>query len=244
MPITLPTEIIPAGSISPRTLIIYGAPKIGKTAISIALENYLLLELEPNGAEYIPAMKLQLTCIEQIAGFEDAIRKVKTSTFSPYKYLIVDTLDQLEAWAEKEATRRYKASIIGKNFNGDTVLELQKGGGYLHLRNVFYEYFNRLRMLAPYTIFIGHVKDSLLGTEGKEVSSKDLDLTGKVKNIACAYADATGLAFRDKDGKLKISFFTNDTANCGSRCPHLSGKVFEFSNPATKENWKQIYPDL
>jgi hypothetical protein len=145
---------------------------------------------------------------------------------------------------EKEATRRYKASIIGANFKGDSILELPKGGGYLHLRNVFYEYFQRFRALAKYTIFIGHVRDALLTQDGKEVSSKDLDLTGKIKNISCAYADAIGHCFRTKEGILTISFKTVDTVTCGSRAEHLCGKEFVFSQPATLENWKQIYTHL
>jgi len=237
MPLQLPTAPVKAEAASPRTLIIYGPPKIGKTTIVTALEDYLLVELEPNGAAYVDAFKVQLDNILQIAQLEDAI---KSATKKP-KVLVVDTLDQLEAWSEIEATRRYKQSVMGKTFGGNSVIELPKGGGYFFLRNCFYEYFNRFRMLAPYTIFIGHIKDSLLGEEGKEVASKDLDLTGKVKNIACAYADAIGRAYRDKDGKLKISFNTTDSANCGSRCPHLVGKTLEFSNPANTNDWKQIY---
>ena len=240
----LPTIATAASSQSPHTLIIYGAPKIGKTTSVTALENYLLVELEPTGANYVSAVKLQFDCIEQFVGLEEAIKRKSNGANKPYKFIITDTLDELEVWVEKEATRRYKASVIGSTFKGNSVLELAKGGGYLHLRNCFYEYFNRIRNLAPYTIFIGHVKDSMLGTDGKEVNSKDLDLTGKVKNIACAYADATGYAYRDKNGKLQITFYTTDTANCGSRCGHLAGKTFQFDQPATKENWKQIYPDL
>ena len=244
MPLTFPkpNEPIPPTDVSPRTLILYGPPKIGKTTVITSLPDYLLVELEPNGAKYVSAVKIELDNILQIAQVEDHFKK--SNPKPTFRFLVVDTLDQLEVWAELEATRRYKASTIGSTFKGDSVLELPKGGGYFHLRNTFYEYFNRLRSLAPYTIFLGHVKDGLLGVEGKEVASKDLDLTGKVKNIVCSYADATGHAFRAKDGKFTVNFKTTDIANCGSRCAHLAGKEFVFDQPATVENWKQLYPNL
>ena len=236
MPLTLPTVPTPATHLSPKALIIYGPPKVGKTSISAVLPESLLVDIE-DGSDYVTATKLKLSNIFEFTALEDAIKKAN----KPYKYGILDSLDKLEEWCEEEATRRYKASVIGQSFKGATVLLLPNGGGYMHLRNVFYEYFQRFRQLFPYTIFIGHVRDRMLGTEGKEVSAKDLDLTGKVRNIACAYADAIAYAYRAKDAKLTLSFVTNDLVNCGSRCDHLRGKEFTFSTPATANDWNQIY---
>ena len=246
MPLILPTITEPPRSVSPHVTIIYGPPKVGKTGVTSIIPSNLLLELEPNGAAYCSALKLELNSLSDFHEAEVLLKAQidRAQNKFPYKFITIDTIDQLESWVEIEATRRYKASIVGKTFTGDSVLELAKGGGYLFLRNCFYEYFQRIRMLAPYIILIGHVRDAMLGTDQKYVMSKDLDLTGKVKNMACAYADATGLVMRDKDGKLNITFNTIDTVNCGSRCGHLAGKTFKFNNPATVADWKQIYPDI
>ena len=239
MPFQLPTSPTPAQDPSPRTLILYGPPKVGKTTLIPVLPKSLLVDGE-KGSTYLTAIKVEVNDVFDFAGLEDAIKKAN----KPYTYGCFDTLDSLELMCEKEATRRYKDSAIGKTFKGETVLELPNGGGYLHLRNVFYEYFNRFRQLFPYTIFIGHIRDKFLGVEGKEVAAKDLDLTGKVRNITCAYADAIGHVYRTATGKLTISFKTTDIITCGSRCPHLSGKEFTFDNPPTLDNWKQIYVNL
>jgi hypothetical protein len=236
MPIQLPTQPLPPTDSNPKTLVIYGPPKIGKTSIVAALDDCLIIDLE-NGSNFVTALKVKLDNILQVNGLEEAVKAAKF----PYKYVCVDTLDKLEEWCEVEATARYKASPQGKGFGGKSVLELPQGGGYFHLRNVFYEYFNRLRNLAPNAIFIGHIRDKMLTADGKDVTSKDLDLTGKIRNIVCAYTDAIGHAYRDKDGKLMISFITTDSANCGSRCPHLINKAFSFTSPATTNDWKQIY---
>jgi hypothetical protein len=239
MPITLPTSPTPATTVSPKILTIYGPPKVGKTSICTVLPNSLLIDIE-NGSNYLDAVKLKPDNILQLNEIEAEIRKQKY----PYKFVILDTLDMLETWCEAEATRLYKASIQGKTFTGESVLELPQGGGYFHLRNAFYAYFHKVRLMAPHVIFVGHVRDKMLTAVGKEVSSRDLDLTGKIKNIVCSYSDAIGHIFRDNKGDLKISFITNETLACGSRCSHLKGKEIGFNQPATIENWKQIYPDL
>lgn len=239
MPLTLPTAPISASDSSPKCLILYGPPKVGKTTMVVALQDYLLVDAE-HGSDYVSAVKVIVDDVFDFAGLEDAVKKAG----KPYKFGVFDTLDGLELMCEKEATRRYKESIIGKTFKGVSVLELPNGGGYLHLRNVFYEYFNRFRQLFKYTIFLGHIRDKFLGVEGKEVAAKDLDLTGKVRNITCAYADAIGHVYRTTAGKLTVSFKTTDIITCGSRCPHLTGKELQFDHPPTLENWKQIYTNL
>ena len=52
-----------------------------------------------------------------------------------------------------------------------------------------------------------NLKPSLV--KGKEVAVKDLDLTGKIKQITCANADAVGYIYRD-DEKTMISFDSMD----------------------------------
>lgn len=235
----LPTTPSAVVSTAPRCLILYGLPKVGKTSITSILPDSLLVDLE-HGSDYITALKVQPQTTDDIASLATAINNAK----QPYKFLVVDTIDKLEELCEQEATKTYKASVIGKSFTGVSVLELPNGGGYHYLRMAFTKYFNLLRTLAPYTIFLGHVRDKMLTSEGKEVSVKSLDLTGKVANIACSNADAIGLLRRDTTGILSAHFSTKDTVTCGSRCSHLVGKTITFSSPATLANWKQIYPQL
>lgn len=239
MAITLPTQPVVAQEVDPRCLVLYGPPKIGKSSINLALPSYLLIDTE-DGSEYLSGFKVKINDLFDFNGLEDLIKKAN----KPYEFGILDTADGFELMCEKEATRRYKASTIGSTFKGETVLNLPNGGGYLHLRNVFYEYFHRFKQMFKYCILTGHVRDKNLGTEGKEVAAKDLDLTGKVRNIACAYADAIGYCFRDKQGIFNISFVTNDMTNCGTRAEHLRGQTFKFDSKATLENWKQIYKHI
>jgi hypothetical protein len=242
MPLTLPREPVPAKDGSPKILIVYGLPKIGKTPLVATLPNLLLLDIDkPHGSDYVTCMKMKLDNALQIP---EVARLVAAAQY-PYKYLALDTLDSLEDWAESEGTRLYKASIIGKNFNGDSILELPKGAGYQILRNVYRKLLSPLLTLAPYIILIGHVRDKDLDTGGAAtVSVKALDLTGKLRTIVCGMACAIGHMYRDKQGTPIIDFNTTEETACGVRCKHLIGKQIKFSNPYKVEDWKQIYTDL
>lgn len=240
MPLTLPREPTPAISGSPRILTIYGPPKVGKTTLLSVLPSHLLVDLE-DGSDYVTATKIKLDNALQIKPLVEQI----IAAGKPYKFICIDTIDKVEEWAEAEATRLYKSSVIGKNFNGDSILELPKGAGYLGLRNVFRKFFDSLRSAAPYVIFVGHVRDKdINNTTNTTVSSKDLDLTGKIRNIVCSLSDAIGHVYRNDKGQLIMSFATTETVQCGSRCEHLRGKIVNFSTPTIKDDWKAVYTDL
>jgi AAA domain len=234
----LPLSPVASKSQSPKSLIIYGPPKVGKTSVLAALDNNLITDCE-DGSDFVTALKVKATSLGDIKALGEAI---KTKGY-PYPYVSVDTIDKIEEWCETHATTMYRQSLQGKNFAGRSVLELPNGGGYMWLRQSFHTYFGMLKSFAPRVIFVGHIRDKFLEVNGKEVTAKDLDLTGKIKSIVCSNVDAIGHMFRTKEGKLMLSFKTTENVVCGSRCPHLKGQEFEFGNPASMEDWKKIYID-
>lgn len=244
MPLVLPTSPVPASHINPTCLIIYGAPKVGKSSEILKLKDCLTIDIE-NGTKYLEGLKVNCSSLKELI---ELLTLLREPTSPKYKYIAIDTIDRLEEWCEKAATEVYKVSTMGKSFTGHSVLELPNGGGYLWLRQQFRKYFAMIQQCCEYVIFVGHIRDKFLEVGGKyldkdgtfktvkesEVNSKDLDLTGKVKSIACSEADAIGHVFRDKEQKLCISFAGSDTVVCGSRCQHLKGKMMEFK-------WENIY---
>jgi hypothetical protein len=146
----------------------------------------------------------------------------------------------MEDWAELQGTNRYKANPTGKNFTGNSVLELPHGHGYLWLRLAFQELLGMFSGTTSRLILVCHLRDKFLDKGGSEVAVKDLELTGKIRNITASKADAIGYMFRDvskNQGRLMVSFQTFEQVSCGSRCDHLKGQAFEF-------DWKKIYKEL
>jgi hypothetical protein len=213
---------------------VYGQPKVGKTTALAKLDDCLIIDLE-RGSDMVDALKIQATNLKELAEIGKAIMANKR----PYKYIAIDTLTQLEVWCESEAKEMYRQTPMGKNFDPDnkglSVLSLPQGAGYLYLRMAVKKWMDRLEMLADHIIYIGHLKDKMLDKKGKEVASKDLDLTGKIRNIACANADAIGLIYREGDTTM-ISFDSSEDINAGSRCEHLKGQKMEL-------DWKNIFID-
>lgn len=239
--ITLPTEKVKAVTKSPRRLVIYSAPKQGKTTVAAGLDNSLILDLE-KGTDFMDAVKITVTNYQHLIDICKEIDKKG----KPYKYLILDTATTLEDLVIPYALKLYQDTPMGKSYTGN-ILALPNGAGYLYLRNAYMTILNRVARSCERLILLGHLKDKLIEKNGKEVSSREIDLTGKLKNIVCADADAIGLLYREGN-KCILTFETNDEVSCGARPIHLRNKKFVISeqDPATGETktyWDKIYID-
>lgn len=238
MPFVLPKAPSPATARSPRMLVIYGPPKVGKTTAVSQLPNCLDIDIE-EGSDYIESLKVKCSNLQEL---RELVKEIQAQG-KPYPYVALDTVTKLEEWAEQLATQQYKASVIGSTFKGASVLELPNGAGYLHLRNAFVELVYLVRGCADRVIYLGHLRDKMLvgGPTGKsdtQASSKDLDLTGKCKQILCAMCDAIGFMYRASNmpDKIFINFNSAEQVTCGSRCAHLKGQNMEL-------DWKKIFID-
>ena len=232
--IKLPTEKVKASRKSPKNMVIYGPPKIGKTTALSQLDDCLIIDLE-DGSDMVDALKVQVNSLSELAELGKAIMKEGR----PYKYIAIDTITKLEEWCEEDAKKIYMATPMGKNFEqknpGASVLSLPNGAGYLYLRIAYKKWIDRLNKLADHIILVGHLKDKMLEKKGKEVASKDLDLTGKIKSITCANADAIGYIYREDDETM-VSFNSMDDVTAGSRCDHLKGETMPLQ-------WSSIFID-
>ena len=234
MEFKLPKTIVKASRKSPKNMVIYGPPKIGKTTMLSRLDNCLIIDLE-DGSDMVDALKVKVNNLGMLA----TIGKEIIQENKPYKYVAIDTISKLEEWCEVEGKRIYMKTPMGKNFEqknpGASVLSLPNGAGYLYLRIAFKQWIDRLNLLADHVILVGHLKDKMLEKKGKEVAVKDLDLTGKIKQITCANADAIGYIYRE-DETTMISFNSLDDTVAGSRCDHLKGQTMPFE-------WNKIFID-
>ena len=230
----LPKKKVKASRKSPKNMIIYGPPKIGKTSVLAELNDCLIIDLE-NGSDMVEALKIKVNNLGMLAAVGKEIMKEQ----KPYKYVAIDTVTKLEEWCETEGKKMYQAMPQGKNFDKDkkglSILSLPNGGGYLYLRRAYKKWIERMNMLADHIILVGHLKDKLIEKKGKEVSSKDLDLTGKIKQITCVNADAIGYIYRENEETM-ISFNSGDEIAAGSRCEHLKGATMPLA-------WDKIFID-
>ena len=236
--IVLPTKKVKAERVNPKRLLVYSKPKTGKTTAFAGLEDNLLLDLE-NGAEYVEALKVKISDLQELLDTGKAIKDAN----KPYKYVTVDTVTALEEMIMPLAVKLYRKTPMGKNFSGDTVITLPNGAGYLYIRQAFFQVLDFIDTLAPTIILSGHIKDKVVDDKGEMVMSANIDLTGKIKSLICANADAIGYMYR-KGNQTVMSFKTNDEVTCGARPEHLRNEeivITEMIDGVVKTSWEKVF---
>jgi hypothetical protein len=208
---------------NPKVMLLYGAPKVGKTTALSQLEDCLIIDTE-QGANMLNGY------IEQVNTREDLIVLLKeASDGHDYKYVAIDTIDKVAEWAEEAVCREEQVSAIQ---------DLAYGKGFGMVRERVLNTIKAVKNIFPHVIIIGHRKWARAVVDSKAiVEPESLDLTGKLKNMLMADCDAIGYVYRDDEkGSLMVSFKANEALEAGSRSPHLRGKEIKL-------NWKEIYKE-
>ena len=267
----LPTNLIKASETAPKDLIIYSQPKMGKTTIMAEFTKELkgkglIINLEPGGTDYVDGY--YVNCYEKPSdGFNEAITKykeiIKELQENPgtYDYLVLDSLTVLDAWSDIAGTYKYMSTPIGKNFNRDpktgrvishtepewkSVTTIGDGNGWRFPRMWFMDQIELISSLAPYRVWIGHVKDKYIKQDGGAdiISGHEINLTGKLKNMLTVRVSTLAKLVAEEDRRYLSFEVDNDNLIGGSRVPHLKGKMLisEKTEKGYKTHWDKIYP--
>ena len=230
--IKLPTERIKASRVNPRSIILFGKPKIGKTTAISQLKDCLIIDLE-GGTDYVDALKVDiiktaqeenLQPIKALKNLIDTLKKANEAAKGfVYKYGAIDTISVLEDMVMPIALNLYKNTVQGRNFQGDNVLDLANGAGYQYTRKALWMVLEELKECFETLIIISHLKDKLLEKDGKEMNERGIDLIGKSATILSAHVDALGYMYRE-DNETLVNFMASESITCGSRCDHLKDK--------------------
>ena len=238
MSIVLPTSKVKAERINPKRILIYSKPKTGKTTAYAGLDDNLIIDLE-NGSDYVEAMKVKAESLQELKEIGKAIKEAGY----PYKYVTIDTVTALEDMVMPLAVNLYRQTPMGKNYDGDNVTTLPNGAGYLYIRQAFFQVLDFIDKLAPTIILSGHIKDKVVDDKGEMVMSANIDLTGKIKSLICANADAIGYMYR-KGNQTILSFKTNEEVTCGARPEHLRNEeivISEMIDGVLKTSWDKVF---
>jgi predicted AAA+ superfamily ATPase len=126
----LPEIKVKASRKSPKNMIIYGPPKIGKTTVLSQLDDCLIIDLE-DGSDMVDALKVKANSLKELQEIGSAIMKKGR----PYKYIAIDTISKLEEMCEAYAKQIYMKTPMGKT---------------LIKRILVHQYYHCLMALATY----------------------------------------------------------------------------------------------
>jgi hypothetical protein len=215
----LPTTPTPPDSQNPELLVIFGASKVGKTTKLTELPNCLIIDTE-KGTKYLTALKVNVNSLTDLKAVSAELKKGHT-----YEYGVLDTIDNIVDWVEKEVCRE----------NGvQSLVDMAYGAGYNMVRERVMAIISAFKSRFKHLILVGHRKQTIIGTDSVEVDVTSLDISGKLKNMICADADAIGYVYRNDEGDLMVSFKGVNSLEVGSRCSHLRGEILPF-------DWSKIY---
>ena len=206
---------------NPKVMLLYGAPKVGKTTALSQLKDCLIIDTE-GGANMIEGY------IESVNNRDELIELLKEAQAGHnYDYVAIDTIDKIATWAE---------TAVCAEENVSAVQDLAFGKGFAMVREKVLNTVKILKEIFPHVIIVGHRKWARAVVDSKAiVEPESLDLTGKLKNMLMADCDAIGYVYRDEEkSKLMVTFKSNDALEAGSRSPHLRGKDIELK-------WNLIY---
>lgn len=246
MPIILPEPGKPVveREINPGKLLLYGPRKLGKTSFLDTLPRgeALTLDYERGTVFLTDPMSIPVNSVPALYETRDAIiqkamglPKVNGKAPFPYKWVAHDTITSLEELVEKHATAIYNKEMKGsKDFKEvESVEDLAWGAGWGKIRRGVIKAVNDIGAVCRYQIIVAHLKETEIDKEGLVVSSKDISLHNKLRDIIASRVDAIG--YMKWVGKeLMISFTAAGESKGGARCPHLTNVVI----PA---DWSLIY---
>lgn len=231
-----------------NSMILFGKEKCGKTTALSQLDDCLIIDTE-KGSLKVKALSMQVPedmgPVGKINWLKRLARKLKADG-KPYKRIAIDTLTQVNEWAEWSGTYRYMNSVQGKSFNRvkdkngnpikggefldptsddyQSVHTLADGYGYRWSRDEVMEVVNLFMEAADCVIFVCHIEDKFVGLKDTTdlVIPKQLALTGKIREILPRKVDAIGHVYNDK-GILKVNFTGTEEKVGGTRALHLIG---------------------
>ncbi len=251
--IKLPQEAVKKSQINPKTMVLFGKPKIGKSTAISKLENCLLIDLE-GGSNYLDALKIDILKLSKeqdttpISILKQVINQIKEANKKAgkfiYKFGAIDTITALEKHVLIVANKLYQNTTQGKNWQGDDVTTLGNGAGYQYTRRALWMVLEELEECFEHLIILGHLKDKLIEKEGKEMNERGLSLTGLSSSILCGNVDAVGYMYRD-DNKTMINFKPTESLTVGSRSEHLEGEKITLIESDKDGNltvdWSKIF---
>lgn len=249
----LPTAIIPATEVNPRTLVLFGHTKQGKTTLVANLADNLIIDLE-GGTRYYDCIKIDVPDMAEVMAetqwevLKNIITELKEYKKehgkNKYKYITVDTVGDLEKVTMPLAIAMHKAEPRNKNFVGNDLRTVPNGAGWLPIRKAFFQVIATLELYCDTVILVAHTKDKTITRNGSEMSVTDIAVSGKMSQMLAANADAIGLVYR-KDNKTIVSFKSSQLIVAGARVEHVKEKEIVLAE--TDENgvfsfhWDEIF---
>ena len=200
---------------------LYGPPKCGKTTFGSRMPGHLLLAFE-RGYNAIPGvMAMDVTTWGELKQIVRELKKPEVKAV--YQSIIVDTAD-----IAADACQKYICNQLGIENIGD-------GGwtnnGWAKYKKEFEETFRTLTQLGYAVVFLSHVKEKTIKSEGGSEytqigSSMQSSALAVIENMSDIIGYAHPKTTRDGSNQVVLTLRAGDNSvRCGSRFAYIDSEI-------------------
>lgn len=201
-----------------KYILLYGAPKSGKTSFAASIPQNLLLCFEHgiNGLDGVYAVD-----ITKWSEFTQVLKQLeKPEVKAMYNTVTLDTIDLAWACAEKYVLAQNMTSSgeIPKSLG-----EIPWGGGFTQCKKLFDEALRKIAQLGYGVVLISHEKQTTKKDEktGEEYQYITCTLPDMAKLIANRFVDAILYLKMDREGNRVLCTRDGKNIEAGSRFQYL-----------------------
>jgi len=173
-----------------QNILIYGAPKIGKTTLASQFDNALFLATE-DGQKHVEVFKNWI-------GSYDDFRRVANELMTAnhgFKTIVFDVVD----WFLK-----YLEADIAKRFGQDDISDLEFGKGYNKTKLQIADLINKFNGKGMSCIFLSHDKEKETKKKNISFTTVGTSMSPSQEKIIAGLCDLILFCYEDSDGKRKV----------------------------------------
>ncbi|MCO6439008.1 MAG: ATP-binding protein [Phycisphaerae bacterium] len=176
MPVALPAERSKrANDLAQQTVLVYGAPKIGKSTFASQFPGALFLECEP-GLNQLEVFKIATYTWDDLL----AACKLVAAGDHPFKTIVVDTIDNAFKYCTDHVCGKH-----GIEYEGD----MAHGKGWALVKNEWHRVLTRLASLPYGLVLISHAVDKTVETRTGEYTRTQPSLPDRARNVVLGLVD-------------------------------------------------------
>jgi len=195
MTIVLPTEPSkPVTELGKQTILLYGAPKLGKSSFASKAPSAIFFECEP-GLNHLEVFKVPTYSWE---AFLEACKLIAKGDHN-FKTIVIDTVDNAFKMCSD-----YVCAKHGIEYEGD----MGHGKGWALVKNEWHRVLTRLASLPYGLILISHAIDKTIETRTGEYTKTTPSLPDRARNVVLGLVDiilfGDSVAKKDTAGNVTI----------------------------------------
>lgn len=195
MSLKLPTQRTPAVTdLGKLTILLYGAPKWGKSQLASYWPEALFFECEP-GLNHLEVFKVPTYTWDDFL----AACNLAAQGNHPFKTLVIDTVDNAFKFCSESICAKH-----GIEYEGD----MSHGKGWALVKNEWHRVLTRLASLPYGLILISHAQDKTIETRTGEYTKTQPSLPDRARGVVLGLVDmilyGDTIARKDAAGNVTI----------------------------------------